>query len=88
MPLAPERFCQSHRVASVARQRCVFVGVSMTDVNLIRWLGMRAVAIHRDRETQRQGRANVCQAVQRTLRRRFWMRNARADPRASRRRCS
>jgi hypothetical protein len=27
--------------------RCIFVGLSMTDVNLWRWLGIRAVEIHR-----------------------------------------
>jgi hypothetical protein len=73
----------SNRIVSHALHdsHCVFIGLSMTDVNLIRWLGIRAVAVQKDREAELTGSsAAVRRGVRSALRRHFWVRTAEADP--------
>jgi hypothetical protein len=55
---------------------CIFLGLSMTDLNLARWLGVRANAVQRDRERRSAstGRASRRQAVQTVLNHHFWVR--------------
>jgi hypothetical protein len=73
----------SNRIVSHALHdsHCVFIGLSMTDVNLIRWLGIRAVAVQMDREAElTRSSAAVRRRVRSTLRRHFWVRTTEADP--------
>jgi hypothetical protein len=46
----PTSFPNRVMVNALYDSTCVFVGLSMTDLNLSRWLGMRANAIVRDRD--------------------------------------
>jgi hypothetical protein len=61
---------------------CVFVGLSMTDVNLIRWLGMRAIAVEADRAAQYAGDdGKIRSSTRQALARHFWIRPDGDDPR-------
>jgi hypothetical protein len=54
---------------------CIFVGISMSDMNLIRWLGLRANAVADDRATQYPGDPDkVRRATRAALQRHFWIR--------------
>lgn len=60
---------------------CVFIGISMCDVNLIRWLGVRYNAICNDVASQRGGSgAATRERAHAALSRHFWVRNAGSDP--------
>jgi len=60
---------------------CIFVGLSMTDVNLIRWLGLRAIAVEVDRASQYAGDPERIRASTRhALHRHFWVRPDSDDP--------
>lgn len=60
---------------------CIFIGLSMTDVNLMRWLGTRYNAVRDDVLAQHAARAsNGGEARARdALQRHFWIRTAAAD---------
>lgn len=77
----------ANRILSTAlgEGRCVFVGLSMTDINILRWLALRA--IERDRDGQQIGRGgDAKQAELQTrfldlgFRRHFWVRPTSNDP--------
>jgi hypothetical protein len=54
---------------------CIFIGLSMSDVNLIRWLGLRATAIEADRAAQYPGDPDkIRRATREALQRHFWIR--------------
>jgi SIR2-like domain len=60
---------------------CIFIGTSMYDVNLIRWLGVRYNAICNDVATQRgTSRAATRGRAHDALLRHFWIRNEGSDP--------
>jgi hypothetical protein len=66
---------------------CVFIGVSMKDVNLVRWLGVRYHAIVTDKASQhavasRKGRGprNPERSRRSALERHFWIRPPSDDP--------
>ena len=60
---------------------CIFVGTSMYDVNLIRWLGVRYNAICNDVASQHgQSRAATRKRAHDALSRHFWIRNESSDP--------
>jgi hypothetical protein len=60
---------------------CVFIGLSMTDVNLIRWLGMRAIAVEADRAAQYAGDGDkIRSSTHQALARHFWIRPDGDDP--------
>lgn len=62
--------------------RCVFIGVSMTDANLVRWLGTRATSLLSDIESLLAGLPwkQIHQRTNARLRRHFWIRPDSADP--------
>lgn len=71
----------ANRVMSFALHdsRCVFIGCSMTDMNLLRWLAVRANEIEEDKEVQFErhlgpdnGRHR--RAAQQAVQRHFWIR--------------
>ena len=77
----------ANRVMSFALHdtRCVFIGLSMTDLNLLRWLAVRADEITIDKHIQfsaapEEDGARTTQAVRRALRRHYWIHAAGADP--------
>jgi hypothetical protein len=60
---------------------CIFVGLSMSDVNLIRWLGLRAVVVEADRTAQYPGLPEeIRSSTRRALQRHFWIRPDADDP--------
>ncbi|MBF5046016.1 hypothetical protein FGE12_26625 [Aggregicoccus sp. 17bor-14] len=58
--------------------RCVFVGLSMTDLNLLRWLALRANEVEADKAAQfaraRASGPRVLRAQRQALCRHFWVR--------------
>jgi hypothetical protein len=74
----------ANRILSTAlgEGRCVFIGLSMTDINILRWLALRA--IERDRDGQQTGAGEKAERQARFLdlgfRRHFWVRPASNDP--------
>lgn len=60
---------------------CIFIGTSMYDVNLIRWLGVRYNAICNDVASQRgTSKAATRERAHDALLRHFWIRNDGSDP--------
>jgi len=63
---------------------CVFIGLSMTDVNLMRWLGARFCEVQEDKLSQQRVSKKpllaASKAVTRALDRHYWIRPADADP--------
>jgi hypothetical protein len=68
--------------SALGEGRCVFIGLSMTDINILRWLALRA--IERDRDGQQAGEGKEAERQARFLdlgfRRHFWVRPASNDP--------
>lgn len=62
--------------------RCVFLGLSMTDMNLMRWLAVRTNEIEADKATQFETatEAQTRRATRRALNRHFWIRPEGDDP--------
>jgi hypothetical protein len=52
---------------------CIFIGLSMTDLNIARWLGVRANAVTRDRE--RRATRSSARSTQAALDHHFWIRS-------------
>lgn len=59
---------------------CVFVGLSMTDVNVMRWLGLRAVEFERDKQSQHGERASAARRASESLAKHYWIRRTSDDP--------
>jgi hypothetical protein len=53
---------------------CVFVGLSMTDLNIARWLGLRFNSIRRDYERRVRSPRDARRALQASLGHHFWIR--------------
>jgi len=62
--------------------RCVFVGLSMTDLNLMRWLAVRTNQIEADKANQFElaPEAATRKAIRRAMDRHFWVRPESDDP--------
>ena len=78
---SPLTFANRVMAQALHDSSCIFVGVSMTDVNLIRWLGVRYNAIRDDIAAQgiysdSEARARMRDA----LVRHFWIRRDESDP--------
>lgn len=63
---------------------CVFIGLSMTDPNILRWLATRYQEIKADKQQQFLARPKVSQsatdrAIQQALRRHYWIRAGTSD---------
>jgi hypothetical protein len=73
-------------LSALSETRCLFIGLSMTDINLLRWLALRTLERDRDvSEVQRLGRAGrrtgiQVEIVRRMFNRHFWIRPASDDP--------
>ena len=59
---------------------CVFVGLSMTDINLIRWLALRALEFERDVKETVESSHQVVGTVLRRFSRHYWIRPRSSDP--------
>ena len=59
---------------------CVFVGLSMTDINLIRWLALRALEFERDVTEAVESRLYRVENILRTFSRHYWIRPRSTDP--------
>lgn len=76
----------ANRVMSFALHdsRCLFIGCSMTDINLLRWLAIRANEIEADKEEQFEAlpdaRERSKRAVRQALERHFWIHAENDDP--------
>lgn len=71
--------------AALHDSTCIFVGLSMTDANVLRWLALRSLAFAEDIEQwNARGRAGdsvfVRAEMSRRLRRHFWIRPRSDDP--------
>lgn len=59
---------------------CLFVGLSMTDINLLRWLALRGLEFERDvTEAVESGHGNA-RGILNRFSRHFWIRPASSDP--------
>jgi hypothetical protein len=74
----------ANRILSTAlgEGRCVFIGLSMTDISILRWLALRAIERDRDGQQTGEGREAERQAMFLDLgfQRHFWVRPASNDP--------
>jgi hypothetical protein len=77
----------ANRVMSFALHdsRCIFIGCSMTDINLLRWLAMRANEIEADKASQfelspEKGNEKKQRSARLALDRHFWIRPDADDP--------
>ncbi|MEO8900408.1 MAG: SIR2 family protein [Polyangiaceae bacterium] len=78
---SPLTFANRVMAQALHDSSCIFVGVSMTDVNLIRWLGVRHNAIRDDIAAQGTYTAAAARARTRdALLRHFWVRRDDSDP--------
>jgi len=80
----PLSFANRVMAAALHDSHCVFIGLSMTDINIMRWLGVRYNEIVADRETQRRAAAGLAQASldelkKRALTQHVWVRTDSAD---------
>ncbi|HSO05784.1 MAG TPA: SIR2 family protein [Pelomicrobium sp.] len=71
--------------AALHDSHCIFVGLSMTDINVLRWLALRHVAVESDEARRpRAGDADeddgMAEAIHRGLTQHFWVRPRADDP--------
>jgi NAD-dependent SIR2 family protein deacetylase len=82
---SPLTFANRVMAQALHDSTCIFIGVSMYDVNLIRWLGVRYNAICDDVAAQRangglNGHRETRDRIREALLRHFWIRRDDADP--------
>ncbi len=78
---SPLTFANRVMAQALHDSSCLFVGLSMTDVNLIRWLGIRYNAIRDDIAAQGMYSGSAARARTReALQRHFWLRRDESDP--------
>jgi SIR2-like domain len=74
----------ANRVMGTALQetRCIFVGISMTDANLMRWLGLHFNEFMRDRQSfyDYTAHPDADEKVRDALARHYWICTERSDP--------
>jgi hypothetical protein len=75
-------FANRVMLSALSESRCVFIGLSMTDINLLRWLALRTLDRDRDMsEVRRLGqRGAQIQSMTRMFNRHFWIRPPSDDP--------
>jgi hypothetical protein len=71
--------------AALHDSHCVFIGLSMTDINVLRWLALRHVAVESDEARRPRGGAGddgvaMAEAIRRGLTQHFWVRPRADDP--------
>ncbi len=81
----PLSFANRVMINALHDSHCVFIGLSMTDINIMRWLGIRYIEIQTDRLTQKRitghnARLGVEALTRRSLMRHYWVRTQGADP--------
>ena len=83
---SPLSYVNSVVTHAMFESRCVFIGLSMTDINILRWLGHRAWAVATDvhewasRRGDRRSIENPSQSAKKHLIRHFWIRPESDDP--------
>jgi hypothetical protein len=76
-------FANRVMASALGESHCVFIGLSMTDINLLRWLGLRTLEKDRDLfEVSRivEGKELSESTVNDGFRRHFWIRPKKDDP--------
>lgn len=78
----PSSFANRVMQFALHDSRCVFLGLSMTDLNLMRWLALRTLEVEADKVSQfsRGKLGDVRRATRRALDRHFWIRPEADDP--------
>lgn len=75
---SPMSFANRVMAGALHDSHCVFIGLSMTDINIMRWLGVRYNEIVRDKTSQYylsgKSEADALPAIRDTLRRHYWIR--------------
>lgn len=82
---SPMSFANKVMSFALHDSRCVFIGSSMTDINLLRWLAVRANEIEADKASQFEpyhgpGSAQEQRSTRQALDRHFWIRPDSDDP--------
>jgi hypothetical protein len=78
---AAAAFANRVMLSALSESRCIFIGLSMTDINLLRWLALRT--LERDRDASEFGLPEGRQSendINRWFRRHFWIRPKSDDP--------
>lgn len=75
-------FANRVMLSVLSESRCVFIGLSMTDINLLRWLALRTLERDRDvNEVKRLGKGAIqAGIIERMFSRHFWIRPKTDDP--------
>lgn len=79
-------FANRVMLSALSESRCVFIGLSMTDINLLRWLALRTLERDRDLSElrgfgeERPPTAFQVESQKRMFNRHFWIRPASDDP--------
>jgi hypothetical protein len=75
-------FANRVMLSALSESQCVFIGLSMTDINLLRWLALRTLERDRDvREVRRLGKGGIqAGIIERMFNRHFWVRPQSDDP--------
>ncbi|MEZ5366248.1 MAG: SIR2 family protein [Bryobacterales bacterium] len=80
----PGSFANRTLANALQDSHCIFIGLSMEDVNLMRWLGLRQVEVEDDylsrQEADNLSAAKSLDKIRRALNRHFWITTASADP--------
>jgi len=72
---SPASFANRVMMHALHDSHCVFLGLSMTDINLMRWFALRAAAVTQDKARQFADHPQgLAQATQQALLRHFWIR--------------
>lgn len=78
---APMSFANRVMAAALHDSRCVFLGSSMTDINLMRWLAVRANELIQDKRAQFADHGgSMRRAIREAVERHFWIRPDSDDP--------
>ena len=81
---SPTSFANRVMSNALHDSHCVFLGLSMTDVNLMRWLGVHAAEVKADKLSEFEAKGKSAQSAAKAtgaaLRRHYWLRSDSADP--------
>ena len=82
LSVAASAFANRITASALSEGRCIFIGLSMTDINLLRWFAMRAIEKDRDFEAVRNapGSRNQEMVFGAGFQRHFWIRPPSDDP--------
>lgn len=82
---SPNSFANRVVANALHDSHCIFIGMSMTDLNLMRWLGIHAGEVEADKTSEfalcdspvnKKEKTSILRAIRKTLRRHFWVRPA------------